>query len=188
MICAVAIYSKDQEALDFILTYQMSDKQQEKICFQAVSSFNPDEHHERSKIILLHLIDHSQNELNGFNRLFFDRCIDIQRDEVFLIHLMESVQGVHLLHSFMDYLCESDENICSYACVLNAISNGLPQMSPNIGFRIVINDLVKCVIRLFDSGKDDPNIREICLNAWDKLFMSNLQDIKPLADMIDDFE
>ena len=133
-------------------------------------------------------MDHSSGELQGFNRLFFDRCIEIKRDEEFLIRLMESQQSAHLFHSFLNYLYESDEDICSFARVLEAISNSLSRMPPESSARLLITDLVKCVIRLFDKGKDDPFITEICLNIWDQLFMSNLHDIKPLSDMIDDFE
>ena len=188
LLCAVGIFHNDQEALNFIMSYQFSAKQQGRICSQAVSSFNLDEYHEKSKMVLIYLMDHSSGELQGFNRLFFDRCIEIKRDEEFLIRLMESQQSAHLFHSFLNYLYESDEDICSFARVLEAISNSLSRMPPESSARLLITDLVKCVIRLFDKGKDDPFITEICLNIWDQLFMSNLHDIKPLSDMIDDFE
>ena len=188
LLCAVGIFHNDQKALQFIMSHQFSAKQQGRICSQAVSSFNSDEYHEKSKMVLIHLMDHSSDELQGFNRLFFDRCIEIKRDEEFLVHLMESRQSVHLFHSFLDYLYKSDENICSFALVLETIGNSLSQMPPERGERLIVTDLVKCVVRLFDKGKNDPFITEICLNIWDQLFMSNLHDIKPLSDMIDDFE
>lgn len=188
LLCAVGIYHNDQEALSFIMSHPFSVKLQGRICTQAVSSFNLDEYHDKSKTVLTYLMDHSSGELQGFNRLFFDRCIVIQRDEEFLIHLMESIQSTHLFHSFLHYLYESDEDICSFARVLNAIGNSLSQMPPEGGERLIVTDLVKCVIRLFDKGKDDSFVREVCLDIWDKLFMSNLHDIKPLSDMIDNFE
>ena len=188
LLCAVGIYHNDQEALSFIMSHPFSVKLQGRICTQAVFSFNLDEYHDKSKTVLTYLMDHSSGELQGFNRLFFDRCIVIQRDEEFLIHLMESIQSTHLFHSFLHYLYESDEDICSFARVLNAIGNSLSQMPPEGGERLIVTDLVKCVIRLFDKGKDDSFVREVCLDIWDKLFMSNLHDIKPLSDMIDNFE
>lgn len=51
------------------------------------------------------------------------------------------------------------------------------------GIKITAKDIC-----LFDRGQNDPQIRTICLDVWDKLFMSNLQDVKPLSDMIDNFE
>ena len=93
-----------------------------------------------------------------------------------------------MLHTFLDYLYESDEDICEYAPVIKALGNGLAETRSEWNSRLVIDDLVKCVVRLFDRGQDDPQIRTICLDIWDKLFMSNLQDVKPLSDMIDNFE
>lgn len=188
LLCAVGIFHNDQKALQFIMSHQFSAKQQGRICSQAVSSFNSDEYHEKSKMVLIHLMDYSSDELQGFNRLFFDRRIEIKRDEAFLVHLMESRQGIYLSHSFLDYLYKSDENICSFAHVLETICNTLSQLPPDRGERFIITNLVKCVVRLFDKGKNDPSICDICLNIWDRLFMSNLYDIRPLSEMIDNLE
>ena len=54
--------------------------------------------------------------------------------------------------------------------------------------RLAVQDLVKCVIRLFDKGKNEEPILDICLDILDDLFRSNLTDIKPLSEMIDNFE
>lgn len=188
LLCAFAIFCNDQCAFDFIISGSFSSKQQAKICLQAAYSFNTDKYHERSLKILLHLIGSASEELFGFNRLFIDRCILIHRDADFLINLMGSQHSVHLLHSFLDYLYESDEDICEYATVLAAIGDSLSQAPSEWGIRLAIGDFVKCVVRLFDRGQNDPQIKTLCLDLWDKLFMSNLQDIKPLSDMIDNFE
>lgn len=188
LLCAVGIYHNDDDALSFIMSDRLGAEQERKICLQAIHSFNSDEYHEKSRIVLMYLIDHSSNKLQELNRLFFDRCINIQRDEEFLIHLMESRQNVYLFHSFLHYLYESDEDICNFACVLNSISNSFSKTPLQNGERFIVNDLVKCVIRLFDKGKDDLRISKICLDIWDRLFMNNLHSIKPLSDMIDDFE
>lgn len=188
LLCAIGIYHNDQEALKYIMSHQFSERQNGAICLQAIFTFNKDEYHERSKKILIHLIDHSSNELHEFNRLFFDHHIIIQRDEEFLIHLMESNQGAHLIHSFLNYLYESDEDICRFTSIINAISNRFSRIPLKESERLLVTDLAKCVVRLFDKGKDDSLICDICLNIWDNLFMSNLHDIKPLSDIIDNFE
>lgn len=188
LLCAIAIFHNDYKAFDFITSHEFSNKQQMKICQQAAYLFNMDEHHERSEKILLHLINTATEELPGFSHFFFDRCILIHRDRDLLIRLIESQQNIHLLHTFLDYLYESDEDICEYAPVIKALGNGLAETRSEWNSRLVIDDLVKCVVCLFDRGQNDPQIRTICLDVWDKLFMSNLQDIKPLSDMLDNFE
>lgn len=187
-LCAIAIFYGDQCAFEFITSHELSYKQKERICQQAVSSYNMDEYHEISEKILLYLIDSTSQELLGLNRLFLDRSISIHRDANFLIHLMGSQQRIHLLHWFLEYLYKSDEDICKYASVFETIGNGLSQISTEGNNYFIIDDFIKCVVRLFDRGHTQCSIRTICLNIWDQLFMSNLQNIKPLSDMIDSFE
>lgn len=188
LLCAITIFFDDSDALHFIVSHAFNDKQQGQICMQAVSSFNTAEYHEKSLHILKHLLDHSSKTLQGIAQLFVDERIEIQRDEAFLIYLMDSPQCEHLLHWFLNYLEKREESICGFARVLHSLSKRFPQIFSNPANRIMVNDLVKCVVLLFDRGKDDPSIREICLNIWDNLFMSNLHAFKPLSDMIDKSE
>lgn len=186
LLCAVAIYFNDQDALNFLMDYTFNEKQQNSICLQATHSFNSDAYHERSKEILVYLIDHSSAQLYSLHQLFFQNRIVIQRDEAFLIHLLTSNQNESIVHSFLSYLYESDEDICNFAYVLSTIASNLP--ITQYGDHLTVSELIKCVVRMFDRGKDNPNIREICLNIWDNLFMGNSHVIKPLSDMIDHFE
>lgn len=101
---------------------------------------------------------------------------------------MSSRQSSHLLHPFLEYLYESDEDICAYAPIIEAIGKNLPQaLSGHNGF-FVTENLVKCVARLYDRGKSDPQIKKICLDLWDSLFKCDFKKMKPLSDMIDSFE
>ena len=187
LLCAVGIYFDDQKAVCFIKSHQLTATQEERICAQAAFSFKSDEFNEKSKEVLLYLIDCSSGELTGLSRLFSDQVIEINRDEDFLIHLMESRKNTFLYHAFLEYLYNSDTNICEFAHIIETIGNSLSQMSSETVAGYIVSDLIKCVIRLFDKGKEDLSIRESCLDIWDKLFMSNLRDIKPLSDMIDEF-
>jgi len=188
LLCAVAIFMNDTPAFEFITSHPFSEKQQEKICQQAASSFNTPEYHDCSELIIEYLVDNSVCKLMGLSQLFFDRCILIARDKAFLIHLMGSKQSVHLTHAFLNYLYESDENIGAYASVLAALGDNLSKSPAQWNTRLSINDLIKCVVRLFDKAQDDPRIKTICLDIWDNLFKSNLTDILPLSNMIDNFE
>lgn len=99
---------------------------------------------------------------------------------------MQSKQSVNQLRSFLRFLNESDEDIIKFADVFKAVGKGITCFPTDWSSRLIINDLIQCVIRLFDKGKDDLRVRGICLDIWDDLFRSNLYDIKPLSDMIDD--
>lgn len=188
LMCAVALFFHDRDAFSQLTTSKYTDKQVAKICTQAVSSFNQEEYHEHSQEILSHFIETCSSELFALNRLFFDRCIVIERDRTFLISLMQSRQGVYLVNAFLNYLSESNEDITEYADVLKAVGESAVSAPSEWNSRLAISDLIQCVIHLFDRGKNNLKIRNICLNIWDNLFRSNLQDIKPLSDMIDNFE
>ena len=187
-MCAVAIYYNDEKATNFILSYPFNEKQQEKISRQAVSSFGHEECHDASKQILLNLLGGASKELLGFRRLFLDHKIELQRDMDFLCRLMESRQGEPLLYSFLKYLEERDEDICAYAPILERISKMLAHAPVQSKLRLSAEGLVKCVVRLFDRGQNQPDVRRISLDIFDNLFMSDLGLIHPLADMIDAFD
>ncbi len=187
-LCAVAVFCDNPKALEFLFSHPFSEKQKSKISQQAASSFESEKYHESSERILLYLLDNSSEELIGFRQLFLDHKLVLQRDMEFLCRLMESRQSESLLYSFLEYLNESDEDICVYAPVLERISKTLAQAPVQSELRLSAEDLVKCVVRLFDRGQNQPDVRRISLDIFDNLFMSDLGMIHPLADMIDAFD
>ncbi|WP_130864411.1 NACHT domain-containing protein [Bacilliculturomica massiliensis] len=188
LLCAVAIFFQDEKAFSHLTNERYSAKQEERICRQASSTFNQKEYHELSQEILMHLIETSTSDLKGISRLFHDRCIVIHRDKAFLISLMQSKMSSHLVHTFLRYLRETNEDIREYADVLEAVGQSAAEVPQEWNRRLAVSDLIQCVIHLFDIGKDDFRIRNICLDIWDDLFRSNLQDIRSLSDMMDNFE
>lgn len=187
-VCAIAVFHADEEMLKFAMTNEFTHGQADRMCIQAASSFNRDEYHSTSKKVLIHIIDSHTGELNGLNRLFFDRCVLIERDKDFLVHLMESCHSVRLIHAFLDYLNKSDEDISAFADILCAIGTSIADAPSEWNSRLIVSDLIQTVIRLYDRGSQNPQIKSICLDIWDNLFRSNLQDIKPLSEMLDNFE
>lgn len=186
-VCAMAIFFNDKGMLNYILTYDFSPKQENRICSQAASSFNQEKYHELSKRILTYLIDTSSSDLQNLSHLFKDGYIIIERDKEFLINLMQSKQSTHQVRSFLSFINKSDEDIIEFADVFKAVSKGITRFPTDWSGRLIVNDLIQCVIRLFDRGKGNVRVRGICLDIWDELYKSNLQDIKPLSEMIDNF-
>lgn len=188
MLCVVAVNYNDQIAMRELKSNRFSKSQMRKICVQAVHSFEPEEFHERSKEILLHIIECDEDDIPELGQLFFDNCVRVQRDIDFLAYLMSSRQSSHLLHPFLEYLYESSEDICAYSSVIEAIGKNLAQALSGYNGIFVSENLVKCVVRLYDRGKSDPQIKKICLDIWDSLFKCDFKKMKPLSDMIDSFE
>ena len=51
-----------------------------------------------------------------------------------------------------------------------------------------MNNFIHCIIRLFDKGQNNSNIKNMCLDIWDSLYKANHQDIRFIFNMIDNQE
>ncbi len=186
--CALAVFFSDAFLLNFIMNNRHTDDMVNRISIQAAATFGREEYREVSAQILLHMSTEYDVELSAFSSEFFKKNIVIQRDTTFLQQLLESRSGTKTVYSFLKYLSESDQDITCFADTIKVVGEQLPQKTDDHRDRMIVKDLIQCVIQLFDRGKNDPKIRGICLDVWDKLFRSNLHDIKPLADMLDNFD
>lgn len=185
LVCAVAVFFGEEDMLEFIEKYPFSINQKNAICHQAVSTYNRDEYHGVSEMIIRYLIDDSTEELNGLTCLFTEKKIVINRDSEFLAYIMQSQQGTRLVHSFLEYLTKCDDDISQYADVLYAVGMNLSSYNTEWSSYFITDDLIQCVNHLFERNQDEERIRNICLDVWDNLFKSNLRNHKPLSEMID---
>lgn len=187
-ICALAIFCSDKSLLDFILEETHTDDMVMRISNQAASTFGSAEYHEISKQILLNMAERYDIEITAFSIEFFKEKIIIERDKEFLQLVLKSKSGTKIAYSFLKYLSETDEDIVCFVDVIKETRMLIPKATGDYRNRIIVDDLIQCVIRLFDRGKSDSKIRITCLDIWDELFRNNLHDIKPLADMLDNFD
>mgnify|MGYP003539654147 CR=1 FL=1 len=91
-----------------------------------------------------------------------------------------------------DFLLEQPKSILplsivDFAEVIHAVSKHLAELQEEGPVRLGIDDMIQCIVHLYDVGKDNPAIKTICLDAWDELFKNNLHDIKSLATILDNF-
>jgi hypothetical protein len=184
LLCAAGIFY-DNDLLDELLKKELTDKQINSICHQAVSSFNQEEFHDKSQEVLLNYIETDNYEINSFGSLFFDRCIDIERDEDFLIKLMNSKQKPYQIHSFLDYVSKLDEDITSYVNVIKSICENVLLSGDSWDNEMITEDLIKCIIKIFDSKRSTPEIQSLCLDMWDDLYQRCLKSIKPFVEIFD---
>ena len=187
-LCATAIYWDNKVALDAIEPSALSQKQLEAVCHQAIFSYDDPDYHTRSEAILKGLLPFSETEISSFSRLFYDKRINGVRDASFLVELIGSPQGKYLIHDFLRYAIEFDEE--QFMCCM-------PLLLPNVAHILndcdtwentfILEDFIKCVVRLFDLGQDDLSIKSICLDLWDSLFRLNFDRMRPISDMIEQF-
>lgn len=185
-LCAVSVYHDDNDALRYILESQHSNKHAEGICRQAVHCFRYDQYRDVSKQIILHMVKSYSLDC-VFSSEFFRENIVIERDRLFLLELVASNTKTRMLTSLLKYLSEAEENILDFAEVIHAVSKRLAELQGDGPIRLGIDEMIRCVVHLYDVGKDVPAVKTICLDSWDELFKNNLHDIKSLATILDNF-
>ncbi|HIU32357.1 MAG TPA: ATP-binding protein [Candidatus Caccousia avistercoris] len=189
LLCAAALFWKDETALSELLTGDFTKAQQDAICRQAVKAFSGEDTRERSKIILLHFMDRFSGELYVLKNLFEEKSVDLTRDKEFLIALMRSRQGVFLWPVFLTLLCEWDGDPTPYAAALAAACGtmaeeaGRPQR-----FWLHSRDLAQCVLRTLDRFPENSQVRELCLSLWDELYRADIVWARQLSGMLDRME
>ena len=149
LLCASAIFF-DEDLKDKIFDMKFNENQVDKICSQAVSSFNLEEYHIKSKEVLMNYIDKEDHEIYSLKRLFYDECIDIDRDEEFLIQLMQSKQSLHLLYVFIDYINEQDKDITKYLKVIKSVCEKILVDNGDMKSQMVLDHLIKCIMMLYN--------------------------------------
>ena len=186
-LCATSVYNHDAYSLQFILDSVHSNKHAESICRQAVHCFEYDLHRDVSKQIIVHMVKNHSLDYYVLSPDFFKDNIVIERDKDFLLELIAANTKTRVLSSLLKYLSETEENIIDFAEVIHAVSKHLAELQEEGPVRLGIDDMIQCIVHLYDVGKDDPTVKTICLDAWDELFKNNLRDIKSLATILDNF-
>lgn len=182
-LCAAGIFY-DSEILNELYAQNLNEKQVGRVCRQAASSFNSDDYHLKSEEVLRYYMN-GDYEINAFGQLFYDRCLDINRDENFVVTLMLSKQNPRQIHAFLDFVSNQDKDITKYVNVIKSICERLSVDGDEWDREIILEDLIKCIIKLFDKNKYDANITNKCLDMWDDLYKRFLKSIRPFAKLFD---
>jgi len=150
-----------------------------------VRCFEYDIYRDISKQIITHIVKNYPLDHYALGPAFFKNNIVIERDRVFLLELIAVNKKTRILRSLLTYLSETEENIVDFADVIHAVSKHLAELQEDVSVRLGIEEMIRCVVNLYDGGKDNPAVRTICLDAWDELFKNNLRDFKSLATILD---
>ena len=186
LYCQIAIVKHNYNRIKKLLDYHLSTKQHEEICKRAIWLMSDIEYHDVCKQIIQKVIENSKDPISGLSLLFYENRISMEKDSDFLISIIDSLQGEQIMHSFLRFINESDSDICLYGVLLQRISKKISMNPKRWEHGYWIDDYIECVLQLYDKGCDRPDIRSICLDILDKLYISNPQGRKSLSDILDD--
>lgn len=171
-LCAVAVYY-DKSIIDYIAAHQFTQAQKDRICRQAIFSFDDEQYHERSlQILMLFLSTQRHGE---FSRLFTDKCVRIRRDADFIGKIMINDPDSRTLHSFFNFFSNLNSEHELYAPILAEIGKSYKEYKPGEMYKRS-TEFAKCINILFDKAGKNPQVQTICLDIWDDFFKNQMYD------------
>ncbi len=170
-LCAIVIYY-DFNIVEQLYRIPLNTKQIERVCLQAASSFDDEQFHTNSKAILLHYLNSENLNMFGYNKLFLEKKIDINRDEDLLIKLLRSKPKDHLLQTILEYINSHGKDISKYVDTLQTFCEELASNENRFDRETTVTELIKCIIKLMDRTRRDPGIQTKCLDMWDDIYRS----------------
>lgn len=188
LYCAIAIYRHDDSMLHKLLQHPLSDKQQDTIIRNSAELLPHLQYHEMCKIVISNIINQTTKDLHGLSMLFYHDRISVEKDAAFLIDVFKHSQGSHIMHSFLHFVKESDNDLRLFAPLFQTISNEISQNPEQWNNMYWLDDFIECTIHLFDQAGNDLQIRSLCLDIWDKLYISNLQGLKSISSIMEECE
>lgn len=156
-----------------------------RIYYQCKASNGPESKWTFAPLRDLGIFDNAHKHVRESPNYYYHFISPIPYDE--LDTLCDRARMNHSPQDFVSYQL-TNPKLRNYFTKLEEYWSLLPNEQETYKQRKMVKDLIQCVIRLFDRGKDDPHIRCVCLDIWDDMFKSNLQDIRPLAVLIDNFD
>ena len=185
-LCALVLLFNDIESLNWLQTHQLSHKQLENICENAIYCFREESSRKLSETILRYCVQATTEKLTALHRLFYDERIDLDRDKEFVLFLMSSDQGAELSHAFLEYLNASPLRGMEYAVYLRAIAS--VQQDNSDWYFLDAPKFVDSVLRLLDDNKSDDEIVKMALTIWDELYEKSFSNVQQLSEMLNNLE
>jgi len=166
----------------------MSESQAEAVLHMAIIYFNKDKFNSLAKNMIRKFKTSTLDLEMPISRLFYDKLIDLERDEGFLIEIMNSGLSRRTVHAFVHYLEEESKSVVDYKDIIlsmsyNLINNGCGK---DEGIWGIEDELSKLVIGLYDEtcGSSQPEMKNIakeCLDIWDLMFEKQIGPIRELS-------
>lgn len=166
----------DEYSEIIIGNYNFSETQKKAILEMLILYVSVEKYREKAKDALIHnLIDSFEIEY-PWTKLFYERMVDLDKDESFIETVLLSVNGKRILYAFQEYMEESNNGLDRFKTLIIKICQNLVKSDAlkdtNIwGYHDAIS---KLIISLYDACTDDIEDEDSmalqCLDIWDVMY------------------
>lgn len=156
--------------------FEFSKEQKEAVLEMLIVYVGVENYREKAKAALIHNIDDSFNIEFPWTRLFYDKLVDLDRDERFINIVLSSVLGRRVLGAFINFIEETENGLRGCENAVLQICWNLVKLGESCNEVLWLHQdkIPKMVISLYDAHsdnlRDDNSIAMQCLDLWDAMY------------------
>lgn len=156
--------------------FEFSKEQKEAVLEMLIVYIGVENYREKAKAALIHNIDDSFNIEFPWTRLFYDKLVDLDRDERFINIVLSSVLGRRVLGAFINFIEETENGLRGCENAVLQICWNLVKLGESCNEVLWLHQdkISKMVISLYDAHsdnlRDDNSIAMQCLDLWDAMY------------------
>lgn len=160
--------------------FEFSKEQKEAVLEMLIVYVGVEKYREKAKNALIHNMDDSFDMEFPWTRLFYEKLVDIDKDEGFINSILSSAIGMQVLGAFINYITESQSELRSFKNVVLNMCYKLIELGENSNGLLWIHqdEISKLVISLYDAYsdglEDDDGVAMKCLDIWDAMYQKQI--------------
>lgn len=156
--------------------YEFSKEQKEAVLEMLIVYLGVEKHKEKVKEALIYNLDDFLNIEFPWTRMFYDKLVDLEKDEEFINIVLKSVVGRGVLGAFLNFIENSESGLKNCEDAILQICYNLVRLgeASNDVIWLYQNEISKLLISLYDAYSDDlesdNDIALQCLDLWDSMY------------------
>lgn len=177
----VELYLLYGEFEDIVMgKYKFTKEQKEAILEMLVIYVGKEDYREKAKSALMKNIDGCFDTEFPWTKLFYDKLVDLDKDEEFISIILNSVIGKRVLGAFLDFVEKTGGGLKHYANFILHICKNLIEIDTERDSMLWLyqENISKMVISLYDAYSDDLetdcSIVMECLDLWDTMYKKQI--------------
>ena len=163
--------------------------QKQEILDVAIQLLKNREFHDKCKKIIELFLD-DDNLSNSYSRIFYGESVSSDEDLKFIIKIVTSKANRRLMHSFVNYLNETDPPVEGFKDIILGMCKNLVQNAQgetkDISSELfgIAPELSRLIALLYDRTQGNFEVNQQCLDMWDMMFESRIGTVRELSQSI----
>lgn len=168
--------------------FKFTKEQKEAVLGMLIVYVGEEDFREKAKAALIHNVNDSFDIEFPWTRLFYDKLVNLDKDEEFINIILCSVVGRRVLGAFLDFLEETGSGLKNCANIILQICKNLVELDAenNRELWLYQKNISKMVISLYDAYSDnleaDREVAMQCLDLWDAMYEKQIGIVRELTE------